>query len=503
MKKAVVPSPKFHRLAVTVLALLVSGMALATDNPSNAVIAQYMRATKAGAGTPTPAPADPYPLMAAGWGTELGGGFMASRWAEDWSGMGTSGAVPPLKTILLGNRSSLTLSAEARFRYVAARNVRLQPSDDLAQGQLRAVLGADLRVNPNLRFYGELGSGQVNDDRDTATANFQNALSLQQLFVDVRGHAGGFLVGMMAGRQEFADGPRQLISLSDGPNLHRTWNGVRLYANGSRYRFSAFDFRATRLGRNGFDEEISQGERLRGVSASFIVTPGAGPNTYLDPFWIHSDNPFLRLGGVAGIDNRDTVGARLWGRRGKVGFDWTVARQSGNSINECRIEAWGLFAIQSLELSDSGWKPRLTSHVDMATGGGAYATGEIRDFNPLYASSNYLGEGQFLGLTNLLLVAPGISITPSAGTTLSLEYGYALRMDTSDAAFGAGMRPFPGTEHVAGRHIGNLSRVNIAWAPRASVAVNFSLEYLDPGRVLKSANLPSGSHAYLGTTYRY
>lgn len=57
------------------------------------------------------------------------------------------------------------------------------------------------------------------------------------------------VAGFMAGRQEFADGPRQLISLSDGPNRWTTWTGVRLYAHGSRMRIGAFDFRATRLDR--------------------------------------------------------------------------------------------------------------------------------------------------------------------------------------------------------------------------------------------------------------
>jgi len=114
-----------------------------------------------------------------------------------------------------------------------------------------------------------------------------------------------------------------------------------------------------------------------------------------------------------------------------------------------------------------------------------------------------VGESQLLGLTNLLLFAPGISITPCAATTLSIEYGYARRIDTADAAYAAGMRPHAGTEHVAGRHIGNLARLNGEWVPTPSVTVNFNLEYLDPGRVLRTANLPSATHLYLGITYRY
>lgn len=454
-------------------------------------------------GIHTPVLADPYPLMAAGWGPELGKGLMASRWAEDWASIDTAVRAPSLKRMSWGEEATLTLSAEARLRYITFENQQLRRGRDVQQTQFRGMVGADFHVSAGLRFYGELGTGQLDGDRHGATANFQNALSLQQFFVDARRKSGPFLIGMMAGRQEFADGPRQLLSLSDGPNLHRSWNGVRLYAHASRYRFGAFDLRATRLGRDGFDDGIASSERLSGVNASFIISPGESAHIYLDPFWIHSESQALRLGNVAGVDDRNTVGVRLWGRRGKLRFDWTVASQSGKSINERRIDTWGIFAVQSLALSESGWKPQVTSHIDMASGGGAYVTGKIRDFNPLYASSNYLGEGQFLGLTNLFLFAPGLSVTPSARTTLSIEYGYARRLDEADAVYGAGMRPYSGTEHVTGRHIGNLARFYAAWAPTPSMVVNFNLEHLDPGRVLRNANLPSGTYFNLGATYRY
>src|SRR5690606_3178054 len=102
--------------------------------------------------------------------------------------------------------------------------------------QFRGIVGADLRLDPHLRFYGELGTGRVDRDRNATGANFRNTASVQQLFAEVRGDIGGLLAGAMLGRQEFADGPRQLLSLGDGPNLHRSWNGVRLYAHAARYR---------------------------------------------------------------------------------------------------------------------------------------------------------------------------------------------------------------------------------------------------------------------------
>ncbi len=455
------------------------------------------------AGAQTPAPVGPYPLMAAGWGPELGNGLMASRWAEDWSGMKADGHAPGLKSTRLGDAADLTLGAEIRLRQALSDNARLVHGNDFEQTQLRAIIGGDLRLSSNLRFYGELGTGQVDGRRDIAMSNFQNDVSLQQLFVDARSSVGDTLVGAMLGRQEFSDGPRQLISLSDGPNLHRSWNGVRLYAHGTRYRVGAFDLRATRLGPAAFDEKVNHAEKLQGLNASFIVSRGEGPNTYLEPFWFHTENSILRLGSRVSLDDRDTFGMRLWGRVGKTRFDWTVARQTGRSIDNRRIDAWGLFAVHSLVLSESGWKPRLTARIDIASGGGAYGTGLVRDFNPLYASSSYLGEGQFLGLSNLLMIAPGITVSPTSRSKFSLEYGHARRLQDSDAVYAGGMRAYAGTQNVPGHYIGSVARMSGSWSTTPNLTLSVNFEHFAAGDVLARAGYPSGRYDYVSATYRY
>lgn len=453
-------------------------------------------------GRDAPTPADPYPLNAAGWGPEAGKGLLVSRWAEDWAGTRAAGHAPPFKAMPLGDVASLTLSAEARLRYDAYDNAQLTRDNDYRQVLFRGVLGADLRLDPHLRLYGEVATGQVAGRRDVATANFQNQAALQQLFVDVRGASGATVLGAMVGRQEFADGPRQLISLSDGPNIHRAWNGTRLYVHGQRFRLGVFAFRATRLERGAFDEQINGAERLSGLNGSVVVSPGGGPNTYVDPFWIRSENPNFRSGGNAGIDRRDTVGARLWGRSGDFRFDWTLAHQSGQFMRR-DVDAWGLFAVHSLALSDQGWKPRVTGHVDIASGGGAYGTGTLKGFNQLYASSNYLGEGQLLSLSNLLMIAPGIAVSPTSKTSLSIEYGFARRLRKGDAAYAGAMRAYAGTQNVPGHQIGKLLRVVGTWSASAHLTLFVNVEHLAAGDVLTRARLPSGSYAYVGATFRY
>ena len=404
-------------------------------------------------------------------------------------------------SLVQANESLLTLSGEARLRYDRYGNAQLVEGSDFHQGLFRGVLGADLALGRGVRVYGEVATGQVEGRRHSATANFQNQASLQQLFADVRTYAGTTLIGAIVGRQEFSDGPRQLISLSDGPNIHRTWNGTRVYVHDGKAKWGAFDLRVTRQQRGAFDEEVNRAEKLRGLNASILVSASGAPDIYWDPFWLHTENPSLRSGGQVGLDARDTFGMRLWGRRGDVRFDWTVAHQRGSYIDR-DVDALGLFTVQSLPLSTAGWKPRLTARVDVASGG-AYRTGTLRGFNQLYASSSYLGEGQFLSLSNLLMFAPGVAFAPTPRTAFSVEYGFARRLKEDDAVYAGGMRAYPGTQNVPGHQIGSLFRATSSWKASEHLSLFLNVERLVPGKVLRRAHLPAGNYAYVGATYRY
>ncbi|EIL95254.1 alginate export family protein [Rhodanobacter spathiphylli] len=270
-----------------------------------------------------------------------------------------------------------------------------------------------------------------------------------------------------------------------------------------RYRVGAFELRATRLARGGFDEGVQPDTILRGINGSFIVSRGNNPDVHLDPFWLHTELPAFRLGGEVGTDRRDTLGLRLRGSMGAFHWDWTAARQGGHSLADRSIDAWGVFAVQSLTLSESGWKPMLTSHLDLASGGGLGDGSSLRNFHPLYASSNYLGESQFLGLSNLLLISPGIMLSPSATTTLSFEYSHARRLDATDAAYAGGMRAYAGTQGVAGHHIGNLMRLSGSWSPSTRLSLNFDVEHLAAGQLLREAGFGSRTYVQLGATCRY
>ena len=420
----------------------------------------------------------------------------AARAADGRAG-GGSAAIAPANT----PARTLSFGGEARLRYTAVQDARLVRGNDTTQADFRGFLHGDYRPTPMLRVFGEIGTGQLAHDRAGASPGLQNRAALQQLFADIRtGDApreGKPLLGATIGRQEFAEGPRQLLSVGDGSNLHRTWNGVRAYARSTRAGITLFALRLTRLEPGAFDDGIRSDTTLRGAVADLALSPKGSLNATLQPFWYRTTLP------AAGArDTRDTAGLRLTGSHGALRWDWTLARQQGERAGH-DVRAWGVFAVQSLALSDAGWKPRLTSHVDIASGGGTAGNGVLRDFHPLYSSSSYLGEGQYLALSNLLLVAPGIAVSPSARTTLTFEYGRASRLARDGAVYASGMRAYEGTVGVRGRHVGDLARLGVAWTPSPQLTLNLTAEHLDAGAVLDRAGLVSGTYVQLGALVRY
>lgn len=277
---------------------------------------------------------------------------------------------------------------------------------------------------------------------------------------------------------------------------------MRFYAHGRRYRLGAFLFAAMELASGSFDEQINGHKRLRGFNGSFTLKRDAqGKIIFLDPFFIDTNDLSNRIGSLAGDDKRSTFGARLWGRWSQLRFDWTIAKQTG-IFSGREVDAWALFGQQSLSLSEQGWRPRLTAQVDIASGG-AGASGKVNGFNQLYSSPNYLGQGRFLSLSNLLLITPGLELSPSRGSSLSVRYGFARRLKEGDAAYAGSMKPYPGTSNLKGGDIGRLLRVAGSHTLSRSIVLSAGIERMAAGDLLRRAGVPSGSYSYFEFTLRY
>jgi hypothetical protein len=457
---------------------------------------------------------DPYPSVAAGWGG-YSENFATSRWAEDWSKRKEAGTAPPLKAMPLFGRDdiNLTISGELRIRDEMYDDGGLVRHNDYHNVELRAIVGADLHIGEHFRFYGELGHatvwGQGNGytviyKGTTISAGYQNKVSAQQFFGEARTMIGSnVLVGVMAGRMEFSDGPKQLISVSNGNSLHRTFNGFRTYLHTDRFRLSVFRGYVTLLGLGGFDEHVNHGEELTAVNGSLSLVPYSKTSSlFLDPLWYHTFN-LKDPGAKSGLGHRDTYGARFWGRRGPIVFDWMAFRQTGDHLGR-EVSAWGATFDTSYQLIPSGWKPRVGLRVDLASGGDSYAkTGTIHAFSPVYQSSSYLGEGKLLGDSNLALIAPTLGFTPLKPVKVTMEYDLVRRMSENDAFYASGLKPYAGTQSVKGYAVGTYGRINVDWAVTPNIGLELEGETLQAGEVLHRAGYGSSKYLLLGLDIKY
>ena len=368
-------------------------------------------------GSPTKPRFDPYPVTTAGWSRPRSNYFFDSRWEEDWTQLQELGKAPPLKAMpLFGDLATLTLSAEDRLRAHFYTNGGLTKNNDYTELQNRAIVGADLHVTDYFRLYAEVGHGDVSEDGhpnvQSVTGKQGNTLALQQLFGDFNYHTDNFLVGAMVGRMEWTDAPEQLVSAGNGPNLHTTWNGYRLYVHTGRFRLGYFSGYPTVYNLGGvFNQDVFHGEWLHSATAGVVlVDNGSRANLSVTGLYIDNFNAKSLQGNTTGEDHRYTYGARMVGRMGRYTIDWMGYRQTGDHIGR-PVDAFLASVSQTAKVDLFGFPVDAGFRFDIASGGGGQnKTGVTHLFNPIYTDKGIYGESELFTYQNVMVYAPNVSV---------------------------------------------------------------------------------------------
>ncbi len=460
-------------------------------------------------------PANPvvtaYPAAAAGDGATTGG-YNLSRWAEDWRSMRDPAKrddpLDRLKFLPLDDDGDvyLTLSGEARLRVNMTSNPSLREAPHQRQDIRRLVAGADLHVGPHLRLFGEVAHGGLTGrNLGAPPATLRNDLVFQQYFADVTGDVGGVAVGARYGRQEFTDGPNLLVSQRDNNTIRYTLNGLRLWARGSKARVDLFDLRPTAYGDLGADDDVNDpARRFSGVTVGLVVPTHwfGGSKLYLDPFLWRRRNSVGAWGGRIGPATRYYGGARLWGDAGRWTLDWSVNHQWGTYIDQ-KIDAWQAFFAQTYRLGAAPTSPRIGFHVDYASGGGGYGDGKLRDAYAPFGNNIYYSYQLYLTPSNLVALAPNITVSPLRNVRVTAEYQLTWRESTTDAVYRANGQPFAGTQNVRDRKIADLTRVQLVWTITPRLSFTGRYEHLAAGPSLTKAGYASSDFLAGWVSFRF
>jgi hypothetical protein len=436
-----------------------------------------------------------YPPDAAGDGATTGG-YNQSRWAEDWTAYRDPAKrddpFDRLKYLPLDPDGDvyLTLSGELRLRVNHTTNPNLADSRAQRQDINRIVGGADLHVGPHLRAYGELAHGGLSGVAlGTPAATLRNDLIVQQAFVEATTGIAAVTVGARYGRQEFTDGPNLLTSARDNNTIRFVLNGWRGWARARSVRVDLFDFEFTGYGRYGTRDDRSDGTtRFSGVTAGVVLpsTWFGGSTLYVDPFIWRLRNDDALWGTTTSREARTYYGVHVWGGAGRVTIDWTLNHQGGRFAGR-RIAAWqGLFA-QTYRLGTAKGAPQIGVHADYASGGGAYGTGTLRSAFSPFGNNIYYSYQLFATPTNLVAVAPNVTVTPVKGVRVTGEYQLSWRDSPSDAVYRANGSAFAGTEATTARKIADTIRAQAVWSVTPRLSLTGRYEHLIAGPALTRA----------------
>ncbi len=445
-----------------------------------------------------------YPINAMGYGPKSGL-YMYNRSTEDWS---DASKAPSYKHVQLGRlpNSYITLLAEHRTRLNYTDHPGLKTVEAQDAWQERNVIGFDAHFGTDFRIFGEANNSIVHGHNPgkVQSAQQENDAVVQQLFAEYAGHGEATSYQVKVGRQEFMDGPPNIIHIRPAPDVYTFLDGVTAAMQWQRFRFTAFDLKTVVLTSGGFDDSSDDGDKFRGVTTSFAAVRPDKPGDdalYIDPFAWELERQNKKWGPQTADEDRKIYGTRIWGNFGASKLDASLIRQDGD-YGDNDVSAWGFFSNASRTLPGK-WKPTIGFHADYTSGGGAYAGHTMRDFTFFYGSIPYFTWGNLIGPTNLTTFAPTFRLSPLKNVSFGFEYEPLRRVDEKDAVYTFSEGVYAGTQNVPGHDVGALLRGDIAWQINTHVETAVKIDYLDAGSVLKEAGYGNTFFAAVEATLRF
>lgn len=342
------------------------------------------------------------------------------------------------------------------------------PTADVLALQFRHQYGADLHVGENLRFFGQLVSGQVTGDnyKSPIFGRQQNALEAGQAFVEYSHAVQGGRAGVIVGRQQTHLGSGALVSAQAIHNIQRNFHGVRAYYAAKTFRFDAFAYRPLVHDRGAFDDTTDDTTAIWGAYAAFALPRTAETALNFDAYFVGSRDEESQLLRGLNVVDRSSYGVRLHGRAygAQLSSDWI--KQTGD-VGPRDIDAWAMNT--SIQYPVPGAPRNLTlSLVSDVASGGSREGDVIRTYDPLFGVQRHANFANSVGFTNFVDVGGGarfdltekleVGVSVRAFWRYSVEDGYSLGYQSAvnnrktDARF-IGVMPGLNASYAFNKHV--------------------------------------------------
>ncbi|HXW07771.1 MAG TPA: alginate export family protein [Vicinamibacterales bacterium] len=439
---------------------------------------------------------------------ELSRTYLPDRADEDWSFLKDAPRIDiwdPLKYVPLGREDwFLTLSGEVRYRPEGFRVRSTDTRDGAVDNYLlqRYLVGADVHFGRRARLFAELQSGIINGRFASPRPTDRNSVDLHQLFFEWRQPVRkAHRVLVKVGRQELAIGSTRLISASPGLNVKRSFDGAGIFYRAPTWTVVGAAARLVDLSAGAFDDRSDSGQLFWGVAAgrrSPRLQRGELAAYYLG---IDRDESVYAQG--LGPERRHTLGIKWNGAGARLDLNYDGVFQWGR-FRDADISAWAFATETGYRLARTGWRPRVSLRVDIASGDDDAADPRLQSFNPLFPGNSYSGAVGLLGPSNLTDLTPALIVWPRPTLTIGFEAPSYWRTSEADGIYATDLRllfpPAAGT----GKYVGSNPGVLVVWQATRHLQFQGVVTRFLPGSFLEDTFVGSGFGFYSASAvYRF
>ena len=318
----------------------------------------------------------------------------------------------------------------------------------------------------------------------------ENALGVQRAHVDVRPDGD---LRLRLGRQELQLGRGRLVSVREGPNVRRNFDGARLTigdpTNGAG--LDAFALFPVEPARRVFDDEVDGDEFFWGAQAATtpIDESAVGPGR-LETYYLGRYRDRARYDAVVGSEHRHSFGVRwagpVWADATGLRVDFEAVAQVGR-VGDRDIAAWTASSSWTRPFDTVPWRPKPGVRLDVISGDPDPDDGTLETFDALYPNNSYFSEAAIFAPANLFDVNASFACAPRDDLSVELLWDFLWRYATDDGVYVP-----PGIPAIAGdasdrRFLGHSISLNVTWQVRDDVDATATFTHFEAGAVVEDA----------------
>ena len=408
---------------------------------------------------------------------------------ETWftlAGLGAAPRPPPKWKLALvtglatlaGSRSPATaddvhrsLGAEVRerYEYVDHPDWGRAPADPSGYLLQRFMVHADVHVGTRLRTFVQLASSLVHGRRGGARPTDEDVLDLHQAFAQLELGP----VELRLGRQELRYGSSRLISVRDGPNVRRSFDGARASARLGRTQVDGLAVATVETDPGVFDDATDLATTLWGIYAAMP----AG----IDLYYLGVARREASYDQGEARERRHSIGARVWDEAGRLDYDVELVYQAG-TFGGGAIRAWTVAADGGATVGPI----RLGLKANATSGDDDPGDVELQTFHPLFPRGSYFGEASLIGPMNHLDVHPSVEWT-HGDVRLVADVDVFWRTSVRDALYRAAGTVQVDGDRTRARFVGAQVGVAGEWTLDRHLAFEAALSRFFAGRFLRES----------------